>query len=113
MGQLAHDIRDGLNTALIAFNVVKGGSVSITGNTGAVLGRSLLSLRDLVDSSLSGTRIAANHQRRERLSLTAFLSEIAVAARLHSGTAEWCLKFTRLMRNCLSMRTLSCSRPPS
>ena len=42
MGQLAHDIRDGLNTALIAFNVVKGGSVSITGNTGAVLGRSLL-----------------------------------------------------------------------
>ena len=68
MGQLAHDIRDGLNTALIAFNVVKGGSVSITGNTGAVLGRSLLSLRDLVDSSLSGTRIAANRQRRERLS---------------------------------------------
>ena len=45
MGQLAHDIRDGLNTALIAFNVVKGGTVSISGNTGAVLGRSLLSLR--------------------------------------------------------------------
>jgi signal transduction histidine kinase len=90
LGQLAHDIRDGLNTALIAFNVVKGGTVSITGNTGAVLGRSLLSLRDLVDSSLSGTRIAANRQRRERLVLTAFLSEIAVAARLHSeysGTA--------------------------
>jgi signal transduction histidine kinase len=84
MGQLAHDIRDGLNTALIAFNIVKGGTVSITGSTGAVLGRSLLSLRDLVDSSLSGTRIAANRQRRERVSLTAFLSEITAAARLHS-----------------------------
>jgi signal transduction histidine kinase len=84
-GQLAHEIRDILNTALLAFNTLKLGTVAVNGSTGTVLGRSLMGLRDLVDNTLSDVRMAANIQRSERVPVAAFLSEIAVVANLHAG----------------------------
>jgi signal transduction histidine kinase len=83
-GQLAHEIRDILNTALLAFNTLKLGTVAVNGSTGTVLGRCLMSLRDLVDNTLSDVRITANIQRSERVPVAAFLSEIAVVANLHA-----------------------------
>ena len=84
LGQLAHEVRNILNTALLAFDIVKRGTVAINGSTGAVLGRSLMGLRDLVDSTLSDIRMDANHQRRERIPVTSFLHEIAIAGGLHA-----------------------------
>ena len=63
---------------------MKRGTVGVNGNTGAVLGRSLTGLRDLVDSTLSDIRTAASHQRPELFSVLAFLSDIAVAAALQA-----------------------------
>jgi len=83
-GQLAHEIRDILNTALLAFHALKQGTVAVNGSTGTVLGRSLMSLRNLVDNTLSDVRMAANLQRTERVRIAAFLSEIAVVANLHA-----------------------------
>ena len=83
-GQLAHETRDILNTALLAFQTLKRGTVAINGSTGTVLGRSLMSLRDLVGSTLSDIRMAANVQRTERVPVGAFLRDIAVAANLHA-----------------------------
>jgi signal transduction histidine kinase len=84
MGQVTHEIRNMLNTAILAFDVVKRGTVGVNGNTGAVLGRSLTRLRDLVDSTLSDIRTAASHQRPELVSVSVFLSDIAVAAALQA-----------------------------
>ena len=83
-GQIAHELRDQLNTALLAFHTLKRGAVGISGNTGAVLGRSLANLRALVDRAVSEVRLAAGKHHRERLAVTAFLDEIAAAAMLHS-----------------------------
>lgn len=83
-GHLAHEIRDVLNSAVLAFNTLKSGTVAINGSTGSVLGRSLMTLRDLVDNTLADVRMEANIQRRERLPVAAFLSEIAVVANLHA-----------------------------
>ena len=83
-GQLAHEIRDILNTALLAFHALKRGTVAINGSTGTVLGRSLMSLRDLVDNSVSDIRMTANIQRLERVPVARFLSEIASASNLHA-----------------------------
>lgn len=83
-GQLAHETRDLLNTAILAYQTLKLGTVAINGNTGALLGRSLMGLRDLVDSTLSEIRIAANLQRCERVLVTPFLGDLAVAGRLHA-----------------------------
>jgi signal transduction histidine kinase len=84
----AHETRDLLNSAILAYHALKRGNVAINGSTGAVLGRSLLGLRDLVDSTLSEIRIAANQQRRERVSVTRLLNDIAEAGRLHAETRE-------------------------
>lgn len=91
-GHLAHETRDLLNTAIFAYQALKRGNVAINGSTGAVLGRSLMSLRDLVDTTLSEIRIAANQQRRERVSVTPFLNEIAIAGTLHADARG--LRFT-------------------
>ena len=83
-GQLAHEIRDMLNTAVFAFEALKRGTVAINGSTGSVLGRSLMGLRDLVDSTLSDIRMTSSRQRRERVLVTSFLGDIAAAAGLHA-----------------------------
>jgi len=84
LGPATHDVRDLLSVALLAFHTLKRGTVAINGSTGAVLGRSLTSLRDLTDRTLSQVRLAAGNQRRERLSVMAFVDEIAATGVLHS-----------------------------
>ena len=84
LGHTAHELRNLLNTALLAFQTLKRGTVAINGSTAAVLGRNLTSLRDLIDRMLSEVRLAAGTQRRERLAVTAFVDEIAAAGILYS-----------------------------
>ena len=48
------------------------------------MGRSLTSLVALVDRSLSEVRLAASQQRREPISVTTFVDEIAATGMLHS-----------------------------
>jgi signal transduction histidine kinase len=84
MGKITHEIRNMLSTAILAFDVVKRGTVGVNGNTGAVLGRNLTGLRDLVDSTLSDIRTAASRQRPELVAVSSFLSDIAVGARLQA-----------------------------
>ena len=83
-GHIAHETRDLLNTAVLAYEALKRGTVAINGSTGAILGRSLVSLRDLVDTTLSEIRIAANQQRRERVLVEPFLTGIRAAGALHA-----------------------------
>jgi signal transduction histidine kinase len=84
LGQVAHELRNSLNTALLAFQTLRHGAVAINGSTGMVLGRSLMGLRDLIDSALSEVRLDAGIQRCERLPVAEFLDEIAVVANLHA-----------------------------
>jgi signal transduction histidine kinase len=84
LGHAAHELRDLLNGAVLAFHTLKRGTVAINGSTSAVLGRSLTSLRDLVDGMISEVRLAGGNPRRERLNVAAFLDDIAATAVLHS-----------------------------
>jgi signal transduction histidine kinase len=58
--------------------------VGITGSTGALLGRSLAGLGNVGDTALAEVRLELDEPRRDRVSLAAFIDEIAVAARLHA-----------------------------
>jgi signal transduction histidine kinase len=84
LGHAAHELRDILNTAILGFHVLRRGDVAINGSTGAVLGRSLMSLREVIHRTLSEVRLAAGKQRRTRLTVAAFIDEIASGALLHS-----------------------------
>ena len=88
LGQVAHELRNHLQTAMLSFQVLKSGRVGITGSTGAVLGRTLIDLRDLVDGAISEVRLAATTQQRHRVPLRVFIEEVAVAANLHAVYRE-------------------------
>ena len=84
LGHVAHELRDILNTALLAFHALKRGVVAINGSTGAVLGRSLMSLRDVIERALSEVRLAAGVQRHTRVQVVALIDDIAASGMLHS-----------------------------
>jgi signal transduction histidine kinase len=84
LGHAAHELRDALNTAFLAFHMLKRGAVAVNGSTGAVLGRSLMSLRDLIDRMLSDVRLEAGRQRRARLPVVTFIDDVAASGMLHS-----------------------------
>jgi signal transduction histidine kinase len=84
LGHAAHELRDTLNTAILAFHTLKRGAVAINGSTGAILGGSLMTLREVVDRTLSEVRLEAGQQRRARLPVVAFIDDIAATAMLHS-----------------------------
>ncbi len=76
LGQLGHDARTQLQTALLSFRALKTGKADIGGSAGDALGRSLVRLRELVDTRLSEGHLAAT----SRVSLAAFVHEVAAAA---------------------------------
>jgi signal transduction histidine kinase len=78
LGTLAHELRNRLNTAILAFESIKSGRVAAGGSTGLVLGRSLMGLRDLIDRSLADVRLDAGIERLERISVAEFIEEVEI-----------------------------------
>ena len=59
LGFFAHELRNLINTATLALTAIKVGNVGLGGATGAVLDRSLVGLRNLIDKSLTEVRMTA------------------------------------------------------
>lgn len=87
-GQIAHELRNVVQTALLSFKVLEAGRVGTTGAPRGVLGRSLVNLRDLVESLVSDVGLATSRPSHARVSLVQLVEEIAVAARLHAEYRE-------------------------
>ena len=92
LGESAHELRDVLNSALLAFHALRRGTVAINGSTGEILGRSLMSLKDMIDRAVSEVRLTATQPQRERITAVAFLDEIGATGMLHSEYRH--IKFT-------------------
>ena len=83
LGPLAHELRNFLHIAMYAVKAIKAGSVGMTGATGAVLDRSLLGMRNLIDRSLAEVRVTAGLPARLRsVRLADFLGEVAATSSL-------------------------------
>ena len=80
LGDLAHEMRNLLNSGMLAFQSIKAGRVAVSGSTGGVLERSLYGLQNLIDRSLADVRLDAGVQRVERISVADFIGEIEIAA---------------------------------
>jgi signal transduction histidine kinase len=90
LGVLAHELGNRVTAALVAFSILKKGTVGIGGSTGAVLGRSLRALRDLVNSALAGVRLEAGLNQRQRVSVSELVEEVEVEASMEAvlGASE-------------------------
>jgi len=83
LGSLAHELRNFLQTATLAFTAAKAGNLGLSGATGSVLERSLGGLRDLIDHSLAQVRLTAEVPTpSQTFSLADFIGEIKQAADL-------------------------------
>jgi signal transduction histidine kinase len=85
LGFFAHELRNLLNTGLMAFEVLKTGNVGVVGSTGTVLHRTLLASHSLVTRSLAEVRLTQGIQNREIIDLAAFIEEVASASALDAN----------------------------
>jgi hypothetical protein len=63
LGILVHEMRNLLDSAMLAVAVIKAGKVAVAGATGHALDRALLGLRTLIDGALSEVRLSAGMTR--------------------------------------------------
>jgi signal transduction histidine kinase len=93
LGFLAHELRNFLNTAVLAFAAVRSGSVGIDGATSNVIDRSLGGMGDLIDRALSDARLAAGPSGRvDAIDLEQLVTEAgaSLAATLAGCQLEVC-----------------------
>ncbi len=85
LGFLAHELRNLTNTAILAFEVLKTGSVGVAGSTGSVLHRSLMGIRAVIGRSLAEVRLTQGIQNREQFLVSDFIDELTRAATLSAN----------------------------
>jgi signal transduction histidine kinase len=84
LGFLVHELRNLVNTSVVAFEVLKVGNVAVGGSTGAVLNRSLTGLRELVARTIEELRLSKAVKNRKRIAVSEFIAEIGAASALEA-----------------------------
>ncbi len=86
MGYFAHELRNLLGTASLAFSAAKAGNLNLQGATGSILERSLSGLEKLIASSLEDVRaFSQNKEVLGAFTLDGFIAEIASSATLSAA----------------------------
>jgi signal transduction histidine kinase len=96
LGVLAHEMRNVLNAAMLAFGSIKEGVVATSGSTGAMLDRSFLRLQALIDRSLAEVRLDAGMRNVEQVAVHEILEGVAVGATLVAQTRGVQFAVTRI-----------------
>jgi signal transduction histidine kinase len=97
LGSLAHELRNHIQTATLAFSAVKTGKAGIGGATSLVLDRSLVALRTLVDRSLAEVRSKSGLGLFSRpFLLSQFIAEVRTSASLEAEHAGAILTFSEV-----------------
>lgn len=87
LGGLAHEMRNLLNTTILAIAAIKSGGVGFGGATAAALDRSLIGMRGLIDRTLAEVRLESGlTPSREMIEIGPFFLEVQVAASLEAST---------------------------
>jgi signal transduction histidine kinase len=98
LGALAHELRNPLSVAMLAYQIVRTGSVGIGGSTGTELGRSLRRVSALIDRTMAEVRLEAGIRAPERVSLFELMEELEVGATLEANARELALSVAPVER---------------
>ncbi|MFM9928418.1 HAMP domain-containing sensor histidine kinase [Variovorax sp. H27-G14] len=97
LGFLAHELRNHLHVAKLAFAALESGKLPVGGSTGAVLNRSLGSMGSLIDDSLAAVRNAALAPLNPRIfSLAIFLADAGRVAELYAADTGCVLRIAEV-----------------
>lgn len=97
LGFLAHELRNHLHVAKLAFAALESGRLPVGGSTGAVLRRSLNSMEGLIAHSLAGVRDAALAPMHPRIfSLAIFLADAGRVAQLYAADTGGALRIVEV-----------------
>jgi signal transduction histidine kinase len=89
LGSVAHELRNLLGTATLAFEALKGGMIGTAGATSAVLGRSLAGMRDMINRTLAEVRLDVSMPPRfQDISIDRFMADVQVTESLSARTKE-------------------------
>jgi signal transduction histidine kinase len=97
LGSLAHELRNALGAAMLAFQSLQAGNVGIGGSTAALLGRSLRKLSALIDSSIARVRLESARLAIERVSMHEFIEEVEVGAAMEANARNVALSVTTVL----------------
>jgi signal transduction histidine kinase len=92
LGFFIHELRNLIQTATFASEVLLKGNVGLTGSTAAVLRRSLVSLQSLIDQSIADVRLTRGTQHPHVFSVSNFIRELAAAAALQAASHNVALR---------------------
>jgi signal transduction histidine kinase len=95
LGFMAHEMRNSLGTAMLSFGVIRRGGVGTDGATAAVVDRSHVRLRDLIDRTLADVRLSAGLPTKlDRIVLAPFVAEVQLVASMEARakSCEFTLK---------------------
>jgi signal transduction histidine kinase len=85
LGILAHEMRNELQAAIVAFASIKKGHVPASGSTGEILERCLLRLNTLIDRSLADVRLDAGLHQLQRVAVRDVIDEVELSASVQAG----------------------------
>lgn len=85
LGILAHELRNALNSATLAFSALQSGAVGTSGSTSAVVFRSLARMRDLLDRSFAEVRLKAGIHKRTHVLVATLVEDVAIAAAIDAA----------------------------
>ena len=89
LGVIAHELRNHIQTATLAVVAIRTGNVGWAGAMGAVLDRSLIGMRTLIDQSLADVRLKAGMPPRKCLiSLANFVADMRTSGLLEAEARQ-------------------------
>jgi hypothetical protein len=96
LGALAHEFRNALAVAMLAFQALRAGKVAIGGSTASLVDRSLRRLSALVESSIAHVRIESGKHAPTRISLRELVEDIEVSASMEAAAQSLTLSVGRV-----------------
>ena len=93
-------MRNLVNTAVVAFEVLKSSNVGLAGSTGAVLNRTLTGLRELIARSIEEVRLTTAGKNRKQILVSDFIVEIGAAATLEADARGLKLTVAPVQEDC-------------
>jgi signal transduction histidine kinase len=93
-GMVAHEMRNRLNGAMLAFTLLQEGTIGMGGTTAAMLGRNLRALRDLVNNSLAGVRLESGLHGQHRVSVSELIEDAKSEAAVDAAAGGFNLTVT-------------------